>query len=309
MPSLKAIDFADIFGTTLDLLSEDDHARIAAGNWNYRVLRGTERDAVVIDLLKRIESRRLTLVENEDKSRWERGWGENLADFRSSGGKLEALLPKYIRPGLPVRLYGDFVQPEDPNFEANWYSIYRAWFVRRHLAGFSNIFEFGCGSGFNVAYVAQQFPGSRVVGLDWAQASVDIVEGLRAQHGFNVAGHAFDFFHPDESLEVPPGSAIFTVGALEQTGTQWEAFLDFVMRKKPAACFHIEPIYEWYDHENSLVDYTAWKAHEVRNFWRGFPPKLVELERQGKVRILKTKRINFGSLVIEGYSQLFWQPV
>ena len=68
-------------------------------------------------------------------------------------------------------------------------------------------------------------------------------------------------------------------------------------------------MYEWYDHENNTVDYTAWKAHEVRNFWRGFPQKLIELERMGKVRILKTKRANFGSLVIEGYSQLIWQPI
>ena len=309
MPSLKPIDFADIFGTTLDHLSEATLKAIAAENWNYRVLEGAERDAIVLDLLKRIESRRLTLVQNEDKSRWERGWGENLDDFEKSGGKLEALQPKYIRPGMPVRLFRQFVQPEDPNFESNWYSIYRAWFVNKHLAAYDNIFEFGCGSGFNVAYVAQQFPKARVVGLDWAAPSVGIVEALRAKHGFNVAGRQFDFFHPDESLDMPPGSAIFTVGALEQTGTQWKKFLDFLMRKKPACCFHIEPIYEWYDHEHSLVDYTAWKAHEVRNFWRGFPGEILELEKQGRARILKTKRINFGSLVIEGYSQLFWQPL
>ena len=179
MPSLKPIDFADIFGTTLDLLSESIHAAIAAQNWNYSVLAGAERDGIVLDLLQRIETRRLTLVQNEDKSRWERGWGENLEDFKKSGGKLESLLPKYIRPGMPVRLYGEFVQPEDPNFESNWYSIYRAWFVQRHLAGFKNIFEFGSGSGFNVAYVAQQAvdtyqwvtPGEMLDGLGMAETT------------------------------------------------------------------------------------------------------------------------------------------
>ncbi|NDB76105.1 MAG: adenylate/guanylate cyclase domain-containing protein [Verrucomicrobia bacterium] len=129
---------------------------------------------------------------------------------------------------------------------------------------------------------------------------MDIVEALRKEHGLNVAGRQFDFFHPDETLDMPAGSAIFTVGALEQTGTQWEKFLEFVLKKKPACCFHIEPIHEWYDHENNLVDYTAWKAHEVRNFWRGFPGRIIELEKQGRARILKTKRINFGSLVAGG---------
>lgn len=308
MPSLKPIDFADIFGTTIDLLPPACLEAIAAGNWNYRILEGVDRDAVILDLLGRIESRRLTLVENEDKSRWDRGWNENLQDFKRSG-KLEDLVPKYIRPGLPVRLYGEFVRPEDPQFEANWYNIYRTWFVSRYLSGFTDIFEFGCGSGFNVAYLAQCFPMAKITGLDWAMPSVEIVEALRQTHGLNTIGRHFDFFHPDTSLEMPAGSAVLTIGALEQTGTQWGAFLDFLMAKKPACCFHIEPIYEWYDPTNSLVDYTAWKAHEVRNFWRGFPGRIRELEQAGKAKILKTKRINFGSLVLEGYSQLIWQPL
>lgn len=309
MPSLKPIDFADIFGTTVDLLSEATRTDILAHNWNYRPIEGAERDGVILNLLDRIESRRLTFVQNEDKSRWERGWGENLDEFNASGGKLDALVPKYLRPGLPVRLYGDFVQPEDPNFETNWYLIYRAWFVQRYLSKFENIYEFGSGSGFNVAYLAQQFPKARIVGLDWAQSAVEIVETLRKKHGLNVEGRQFDFFHPDDTLQMPKGSAVFTVGALEQTGTQWGDFLEFILRMKPACCFHIEPFYEWYDHENNLVDFTAWKAHQVRNFWRGFPEKIIELEKEGRARILKSKRSNFGSLVLEGYSQFIWQPL
>lgn len=308
MPTLRVIDFADIFGTTIDLLPQSCKQAIAEKNWNYRVLEGSERDAVVLDLLTRIETRRLTFVENEDKSRWEKGWDENLQLFRSTGN-LDALIPKYLRPGLPVRLYGEFVRPEDPEFEANWYTIYRAWFVQRYLSGFSNIFEFGSGSGFNVAFLAQQFPQSRIVGLDWAMPAVQIVEALRTDKGLKTEGRQFDFFHPDMSLDMPSGSAVFTVGALEQTGTQWGEFLDYILSKKPECCFHIEPVYEWYDHEHNLVDYTAWKAHEVRNFWRGFPAKIRELEEAGKARILKTKRINFGSLVLEGYSQLIWRPL
>lgn len=309
MPSLRLVDFADLFGTTVDLLSDECREAIGKQNWRYRVLDGDENDAVILDLLNRIEGRRLTHVKDEDKTRWEIGWGENLRAFNSTGGELEALVPKYLRPGIPVRLYGQFVQPEDPDFEKNWYSVFRAWFAQRYLSKYANIFEFGSGSGFNVAYLAKQFPNARIVGLDWAAPAVEIVEALRTRHGFNTVGRHFDFFHPDDSLEIPRGSALFTVGALEQTGTQWNAFFEFVQRKKPACCFHVEPIYEWYDHENSLVDYTAWKAHETRNFWRGFPAKVLELEKQGKAEILKSKRSNFGSLVIEGYSQLIWRPL
>jgi len=309
MASLSLVDFADLFGTTRDMIPPHLRDKIAAGNWKYEILGGADRDAVVMEMLRRIDERRLTYVENEDKTRWEKGWGENRDAFNATGGDLSALIPKYIRPNQAVRLYGDFVRTEDPNFELNWYVIFRQWFFETYLKGYENIFEFGSGSGFNVAMLGQMYPEARITGLDWASPSVEIVECLRKVHKLNTVGRQFDFFHPDQGVEIPAGSAIFTVGALEQTGTNWGGLLDFFMSKKPACIYHIEPMYEWYDHENNAVDYTAWKAHEVRNFWRGFPQKLIELERMGKARILKTKRANFGSLVIEGYSQLIWQPI
>jgi hypothetical protein len=46
---------------------------------------------------------------------------------------------------------------------------------------------------------------------------------------------------------------------------------------------------------NSLVDYTAIKIHQARDFWRGFTTTGMH-------------RTGFGSLLLEGYSQLFWMP-
>lgn len=308
MPTLSIAEIADLFGTTRDRLGADIQARIEACDWGYELLDGEERDAVVVDLLNRIESRKLTTVANEDKSRWVKGWGENLKDLQDKDGDLAALVPKYIRAGQVVRLRGDLVRSRDPNFELNWFSIFSRWFFATHLSSYDEIFEFGSGSGINVATLAQMFPDKKIHGLDWAQPAVDIVESLRTLKGMRTQGRPFDFFHPDESVEIPPNSTVITVGALEQTGTNWQSFLDFLLRKKPARVHHIEPIYEWYD-PSRLIDYTAWKAHEARNFWRGFPPRLLELERQGKVVIHRSKRAFFGSLVLEGYSQLVWSPL
>jgi SAM-dependent methyltransferase len=308
LPHLTKHDFANLFGTTVDRLPETCLRMIAEGDWSYRPVTGEERDRIVIDLLQRVEERKLTTVSNEDKSRWLQGWGENLKAFREKDGSLDALVPKYFRESQPVRLFGDFVQPSNPQFELRWYEVFRQWFFQINLAGFENIFEFGCGSGFNVAELAHLYPKAKIYGLDWAQPSVDIVNELRTRKSLNVEGRAFDFFHPDTSLDVPPGSAVVTIGALEQTGTNWGTFLDFLLAKKPRCVFHIEPIYEWYD-ESNLVDYTAIKAHAARNFWRGFPPRLKELERAGRLRILHSKRAYFGSLVLEGFSQLSWVPL
>jgi len=308
LPHLTQHDFANLFGTTVDRLPDTCLQTIAENNWSYRPLEEQERDSVIIDLLQRIDERKLSTVSNEDKSRWLKGWGENLKAFREQNGSLEALVPKYIREGQPVRLFGRFVQTSNPQFELRWYEIFRHWFFQTNFGQFDNIFEFGCGSGFNVAELAQLYTKAKIFGLDWAQPSVDIINELRSRKGLNVEGRLFDFFHPDQALVIPPNSAVFTIGALEQTGTNWNSFLEFLLAKKPKCVFHVEPIHEWYD-EESLVDYTAMKAHAVRNFWRGFPPKLAELEREGRVKILHTKRAYFGSLVLEGYSQITWSPL
>ncbi|WP_413204342.1 class I SAM-dependent methyltransferase [Rhodospirillum sp. A1_3_36] len=305
---LTVTDFADLFGTASTSLPSDIQDRIHARSWRYRPLDREERDKVILGLLQRVERRDFSIVENRDKSRWEKGWAENLCAFEESDGDLAALAPKYWKEGLPLRLWGDFVMPLDPDFEPDWFRIFTQWYFSTYLSGFETILEFGSGSGINVPTLAAMFPETRVVGLDWAQSAVDIVNGLRRHFGDRVEGRPFDFFEPDYDLDILPGSAILTVGAIEQTGTEFAPFLNFLLEKRPSRVVHIEPIIEWYDPGN-LVDYTGIRSQEVRNFLKGYPEALNDLERQGRIRILKTKRANFGSIAHEGYSQIIWEPV
>lgn len=265
----------------------------------YRVLDGAERDQVIIDLLRRIDARALS-VANTGKSRWDNGWQENLDALRETGD-LKALQPKYIKSGLPVRFDSKFVMMDDPDYEALWYRDFRRKFCEL-LEPYDHIFEFGSGSGYNVAYMAQRWPRKHIVGLDWSWPAVEIIHELKLNHGLNARGQHFDFFAPDYTLEFPPNSAVLTVGALEQTGKGWPPFFDFLSANAPAFCLHIEPLIEMYD-PNSLVDYTAIRAHQVRNFWTGI---IQEIPRYASE--WKAKRTGFGSLVLEGYSQLMWKP-
>lgn len=304
---LTITDFADLFGTTPDELPQACVDMIDKGNWAYTPFSQPERDKLILDFLLRIRDRQFSFVTEGDKTRWIEGWGENLEGFDQSNGDIDALLPKYIRPNMPVRLLGDFVKTEDPYFEKHWYEVFREWLFLTYFKEFDHIFEFGCGSGFNVARLSEMYPDAVVHGLDWALPSVQIVEKLRTKNGLNTQGHLFDFFEPDENIEIPPNSVVLTIGALEQTGYRNSKFLDFLVDKRPALVVHIEPTFDWYD-ESSLIDYLAITAHELRNFWRGYHEKLHQLEEQGRVNILKTKRADFGSLVLEGYSQTIWQP-
>ena len=69
MPSLSSANFADLFRTEIELLSASCCEEIAKHNWNYSFIEGSEREALIIELLDRIEARRFTVVSNEDKSR------------------------------------------------------------------------------------------------------------------------------------------------------------------------------------------------------------------------------------------------
>lgn len=308
MEKLTLHNFSDLFGTTHDQFSAECRKKILEHDWSYYPIEGEERDRIMLDLLMRIEQRKLSIVANEDKTRWLNGWEENLQEFYIQNGAIEALLPKYIRANQPIRLFGQFVRTLDPYFEQHWYEIFREWFFTTYLGGFDHIFEFGCGSGFNVAELARIYPSSTIYGLDWVQPSIDIINELHRLKNLKVYGRLFDFFHPDQTFDIPPNSAILTIGALEQTGTNWQQFLEYLLIKKPKRVFHIEPIYEWYE-ESNLFDYTAMRIHTARNFWHGFLPKLLELAQEGRIIIHRKKRANFGSLLLEGYSQLIWSPL
>ncbi|NJL07840.1 MAG: hypothetical protein HC900_05920 [Methylacidiphilales bacterium] len=82
--NLTADDFADLFGTDVGALPRSCLERIAAGGFDYEILAGEERDAVILGFLKRIEKREFSMVVEGDKSRWIRGWSENLDGFVQS---------------------------------------------------------------------------------------------------------------------------------------------------------------------------------------------------------------------------------
>jgi hypothetical protein len=263
---------------------------------------------LVASLLDRIRRKEFSIVVHGDKTRWMRGWGENLDQFVATKGDLGALVPKYVRPGMPIRLSRRYVQPAEANFELNWRRVYQEWLFRTYFADCERIYEFGCGSGVHVSALAQMFPQKKIIGLDWAEPSCEIVNNMRRLRGWNTEGRLFDFYRPDYDIDMPESSAVLTFAALEQVSDSSGPFIEFLLAKRPKLCVFIEPVYEWYDPAN-FIDHLAMRAHETRNFLRGLPARLQQLQLEGRVEILKEHRVEFGSLLHEGYSQLIWRPV
>ncbi|MDE2101419.1 MAG: class I SAM-dependent methyltransferase [Patescibacteria group bacterium] len=302
MSTLNSTDFARMFSCPADDLSDSVLDMIWSKDWTHQVLEGLELSAVVNDL-----NSRLAQLNKADSGteRWDLGWKENLDNYKSTGD-LKALDPRYIRPNQPLRLHSQFIKAKERDFELNWYKVFRQWFFSNFLSGYRTIYEFGSGSGHNLPFLCEMFPMAEVHALDWSIPAIEIAEELRRRLRINVTGRRFDLFNPDG--ELAPNSAVLTVGVIEQTGTKWPSFLEWLIDQKPGIVCHIEPIVEWYYPDN-VVDRTAIDAHCVRGFQTGYVEALRERQREGRIRILRTHRTGFGSMVTEGYSQLIWEVV
>jgi len=307
MRQVTVEDFAFSFGTTVEDIPPDCKQLIAERDFRYRVLEGEERDRAVLDVLRKTESDTQIVGGDGRQDVWEKGWDENLQCFIKSDFDLSKLVPRFIRPDSILRFNGNYIKPINLNFELDYYSVFRLWLFKKYLSDVQTIYEFGCGTGFNLVVLAQLYPDKILHGLDFASPSRELVNKIAQVYGWNMTGHIFDMRSPDEKLEIADKSAVITIGTIEQLAGDFEAFLQFLLKHSPAICIHVEPTIELYNEDN-LVDYISARFHRKRGYTQGFLPRLQQLQNENKIQILKVKRLFFGNLMMEGYNLLIWRP-
>ncbi len=161
--------------------------------------------------------------------------------------------------------------------------------------------EFGCGTGHNLWRIKEVNKNATLVGCDWTKSSNKIVEA----QGF--IGINFDFFKPN-TFNMLENAGVYTVAALEQVGTKFKPFVNYLLKSKPSVVVHIEPMPEYLD-STKLIDYLSIQYMHKRQYLRGFPDYLEKLEKDGKIEILEKRRSGIGSLFIDGYSIIVWRPI
>lgn len=300
--------FARLLGVSREDIGSLCGELIDKYDFSYDIVSNGELEATILTVLKALDSGNFKPSGKERRENWERGWQENLDAFVESGYDLSALSPKYISKYAVSRLFSRYIKPRDRMFELNFYTVYRHYLFTTYCGSYGNIFEFGCGTGYNLAIMNRLFPDKRFVGLDWAESSVKIADSLGKCLNTAIAGRLFDYFQPDYSLDIPPDSLVITLNSLEQLGSDYTAFLDFLLEKKPALCINAEPVLEMYD-DNDLIDYLAIRYHKTRNYLAGYYDALKKLESEGRVKIIKAQRVPIGNLFHEGYSFVVWSIV
>ena len=306
--TLDTNSFAYLFGTTPENIDVTCGEIINKFDFRYKIISEKERDEIILSVLKTIDSGDLKPSGNNRKGDWEKGWQENLNAFIASNYDISKLSPKYISKYDISRVFSRYVKPIDKQFELNFYTVFRHFLFNTYFKPYKNIFEFGCGSGYNLAIINKLFPDKHLTGLDWAESSVKIADSLGACLHAPISGKVFDYFQPDYSFDIPSGSLVLTLNSLEQLGSDYKLFLDFILKKKPALCINAEPFLEMYD-ENNLMDYLALKYHKTRNYLAGYYDALKDLESEGIVKINKAQRVHIGNLFHEGYSFIEWNVI
>ena len=239
---------------------------------------------------------------------WADAWSEVQDRFVRSNFDLAELEPKFVGASKHLRWKGRYILPDRVSFELDFFKCLRNYLFHRYLVGFDRIVELGSGSGFNVIECAKLFPDVDVVGLDWSQAAVNILNHYQEKAGLRVRGELFDFFAPEGSILCGSDTAVMTFCAFEQIGDRYMNILDFMLQSNVRRVVHVEPTIEYYNPDSSF-DALAIKYHEHRKYLTGYFSRLFELDRAGIIRILDTQRTGFGSLYNECYSFHVWEPL
>jgi SAM-dependent methyltransferase len=298
-------DFAVLFG--VPVLPPPCAELAGKYDYRYEVPAGAERDRIVRQVMQHVDSDRPTQVGEHRAGLWESCWSDNLQKFIDGGYDPDKLVPDFIKPGQPIRLHQDYVIPDSARFELEFFQVCRAFLFDRFFADAQSVYEFGCGSGFNLLALARQQPGKKLCGLDWSVSSNRTLDLMGQKLGLDIRGRHFDFFKPDAGLELGPASGVLTMCALEQVGPRHGNFVEFLLAKRPAICVNMEPLLELYD-EGNPVDNLAIRFHRKRGYLDGFLTSLRKLAGAGRLEILEERRFYFGSLYHECYSYVAWRP-
>lgn len=294
--------FSDNFSTVLKNL-------IRKLNLKYRLLKKKEMNDHQIEIDKILRSN-LIPSGSKRKKIWDRGWKDIMKSFKKKK-KTESLIPHYYKRGKSImRFNSQYIIPEKNNFEATFLKIVQRYIAEKYLKKYSNIYEFGCGTGHNLlAFSSILNEPKKFYGLDWSRYSQKIIK-LIEKYKMNEINHSFigcsfDFFKINKNYKINNNSVCLTWGSLEQVGSKFKEILDFFLKKDFKIIINIEPFNEIYK-SNSKFDINGLKYHKKRKYLFNYYKKIKSLEKKRIVKIIKYRRI-IGSAFHDGWNILIFK--
>lgn len=261
----------------------------------------------VLDFLRRIDHKTITRTKAENLAAFETGWTENYNKLLRDGVSLNSLKPGYFRGNKFLRYNNQLIVSNNLQLEFDLFTIARYCIFYKYLNNRDTICELGCGSCQNILMLSEMFKDAALIAADWTCAAKKIADHLGTSLKRNISGHVLDMMDIRDVNFIPPGSAIITIHAFEQLGTNFAGILDFMIKSRPRIVVQYEPVLEYYS-ESNLYDFLALKYCRKRNYLENYLAALKQLEQQGKIEIISTYRPFLGGVLHES-SLIVWRPL
>jgi hypothetical protein len=273
----------------------------------YRFPNNKERDEAILENIKYLIEEEPVVAGDDRINIWENGWSENLEEYKETGDLL-SIAPKYLGKHKIQRLNGKFIIPESENFEIHLVSIFQLIIFDKYLKEYSNIYEFGAGTGHNLLRVRSINKNANLYSMEWTKAGVDLINYVAKDlNDDKLFGILFDNTKPNYDIKLGLNSAVYTFAALEQLGDRTDKIIDYWLTNKPAIIINIEPMREVLDN-NELLQYLSSQYCKKRGYIKSYTQKLKSLENKGLVKVHEIIKPNMGGLFIDNYSIVIWSP-
>jgi len=187
----------------------------------------------------------------------------------------------YVQADVNGKFIRSLIVSENSSLEYDLFILARIAIFTKYLSEYNHITEICCGSCQNLLLLARLFPYTKLLGLDWTNASTEIANELSWRLNRSITGHVFDMLSPGNVL-LKKSSAIITIHALEQLGRNYEALLQFILNSPLGIVIHYEPIIEFYDNDNFL-DQVALSYSRKRNYLTDYYTRLLALAAEGRI--------------------------
>src|SRR3989344_1102347 len=191
--NLTSKSFADVFNTKEDALSTLVKQAINKRNFKYKKVEGKEYDDAILRIMKVLDETILGTAGSHRLNDWEKGWGENLKKFIRSNHDLNQLIPQFVKKDAFIRFRNNFIRPESDSFETDFVTVMRYYLFSKYYKNANALYEFGAGTGLNLVAASEIFPKMKLVGLDWAESSINIINALKEKLNINITGKKIDF--------------------------------------------------------------------------------------------------------------------
>lgn len=304
--SLRKIQPEDLETAWNCELSDWLRTRALSVDLRYKILNAHERDNAILETLKVLEGD-VEAAGAHRLSVWERGWGQNHDKFTETRDH-SALIPGYFGKFPLIRWRQQLIEPISRDMEYQMLGLLLDWVFDNYVPEGQTIYEFGAGTGHNLIRARERHSDVDLWGLDWAESSQSIIRRYANTHDDRLHAHRFDYFNPDTNFKLDSGATVLTVASLEQTGTNYVDFIEYLMNQDVGCVIHIEPISEMLDIMD-LLDFLSIKYFKKRNYLNGFLNYLRSKDDASNIEILDLRRTYVGSFLIDGYSLVVWRPL